>query len=541
MSNWWDEHVDSPDGSAGSASQFGPDATPAAPSYHDLHPEPVEVPWWQPLAPLLAVLGFGYFAIRSGRRRLGYTQLALYLGLGIAALVVWYNDFWVDIAVTEWYLILTLAIVFIVCAVALAAAVVAWRDCEHWSPRSGQVWGARLMTVMAIAAVGAPAAAATYVIGPQIQVARKSFVDAPVALPSELDSTVPTSSVGPTTTLAVPVAPSTPLDTALEPSTSAPTSTDGTEASGEARRVNILLLGGDAGPGRWNLRTDSMNLVSIDTKTGDAAIIGIPRNLKNAPMPRGDLRKAFPNGFDDLMNAMFVWGDRNAKKVKAALGDTDVPGASLVAASAAELLGVRIDAWILVDMAGFIDVIDSLGGLDVYVPKKVPAPGNVPAGKHRLQKYYTKGWHRMDGTDALGFARSRKADSDYFRMARQRCLLASIAAQKGAGALATHWPDLSKVIAKRLRTNLTSSLLKDLLKLAGVGVREARSVALTPPLVPGVGWDAKVVREVVASAITNEGKYAPEPVDTATVTTKPIGQAPTSGISTIGETCRTKP
>lgn len=498
------------------------------------------MPWWQPLAPLLAVLGFGYFAIRSGRRRLGYTQLALYVAFGIGALVVWYNDFWVDIAVTEWYLLLTLGVIFVVCAVALAAAVVAWRDCEHWSPSSGQAWGGRFMALMALAAVGAPAAVAVYVIGPQIQVARKSFVDAPVALPSDLDSSVPASSIETTTTLAVPAQPTTPLDTALSATTEAPATTT-EEAPRAGQRVNLLLLGGDAGPGRWNLRTDSMNLVSIDITTGDAAIIGIPRNLKNAPLPKGELRKAFPNGFTDLMNAMFVWGDRNAKKVRSALGDTDVPGASLVAASAAELLGVRIDAWILVDMAGFIDVIDSLGGLDVYVPKKVPAPGNVPAGKHKLQPYYTKGWHRMDGTDALGFARSREGDSDYFRMARQRCLLASVAAQKGAGALATHWPALSKVIAKRLRTNLTSSLLKDLLKLAGVGVKEARSVALTPPLVPGVGWDAKLVREVVADAIDNEGKYAPEPVDTATVTTKPIGQAPTSGVSTIGESCRTKP
>jgi LCP family protein required for cell wall assembly len=538
VSNWWDEHAEQVENGAeplGSGTQ--------APSYHEVYPDPVPMPWWQPLAPLLAVLGFGYIAIRSGRRKLGYTQLALYLALGIAALIVWYNDFWVEIVVTEWYLIGTLAAIFIVCAVALAAAVVAWRDCEHWTPSAAQVWSARLMTVMAVAAVGAPAAAATYVIGPQIQVARNSFVDAPVAMPSELDSTTPTSEVGTTTTLAVPGQPTTPLETVLSATTDVPdTSAPTTEApAGESRRVNILLLGGDAGPGRWNLRTDSMNLVSIDIKTGDSAIIGIPRNLKNAPMPRGELRKQFPNGFDDLMNAMFVWGDRNAKKVRAALGDTDVPGASLVSASAAELLGVRIDAWILVDMAGFIDVIDALGGLDVYVPKKVPAPGNVPAGKHRLQKYYTKGWHRMDGTDALGFARSRTADSDYFRMARQRCLLASIAAQKGAGELATHWPALSKVIAKRLRTNLTSSLLKDLLKLAGVGVQAARSVALTPPLVPGVGWNAKLVREVVADAIDNEGKYAPAPTDSVTGTTKPIGQAPNSGVSTIGESCRTKP
>lgn len=482
--------------------------------------------------------------------------MAISAAFGIAAFAVWYNDYWVHIAITESYLFISLASVFVVCGVAAAAAVVQWRDCER-TPRNPAVWGARITAAVAILAVAAPAAAATYVIVPQIQVARHTFVSAPTAQPHALDTTPDTESVD---TEPGAVAGSTdPNDTSATTESSSPSTTavadtvlglDDTEPDAAANtlnpssdnRLNILLLGGDAGPGRWNLRTDSMNLVSIDTKTGDAAIIGVPRNFLHAPLPPGPLRKIYPRGFDDLLNALFVWGDKHSKVVKKALGDTDVPGATLVTASLAELLGVRIDAWVLVDMAGFIDVIDAVGGLDVYVPKRVPAPGNVPAGKHGLPKYYTKGWHKMDGTDALAFARTRHADSDYYRMARQRCLLASLAAQKGASGVAKHWPSLSKVIAKRIRTNLTSSQLKRLLKVASQGIEHSRSVALTPPLVKSGKWNAATVRQIVADTISNSGKYAPKPTTTVagSTTTVKIGEAPPSGAAAnIDDVCRT--
>jgi len=488
-------------------------------------------------------------ALRAGHRKLAYTQMAISAAFGIAAFAVWYNDYWVHIAITESHLFVSLASVFLVCGIAAVAAVVQWRDCER-EPHPTSPWGPRLMTATALLAVAAPAVAATYVIVPQIRVARDSFVSAPSAQPHELDPTEDTTATEDTQTgeTTASTEPGT-VDTAPGSDTSVPptTAVDDTvlliddtgvggvtantvDTSGDTR-VNILLLGGDAGPGRWNLRTDSMNLVSIDTATGDAAIIGVPRNFLHAPMPPGPLRKLYPRGFDDLLNALFVWGDKHSKVVKKALGDTDVPGATLVTASLAELLGVRIDAWVLVDMAGFIDVIDAVGGLDVYVPKKVPAPGNVPAGKHRLAKFFTKGWHKMDGTDALAFARTRHADSDYYRMARQRCLLASLAAQKGASGVAKHWPALSKVIAKRIRTNLTSSLLKRLLKVASQGIEHSRSVALTPPLVKSGRWDARTVRQIVADTISNSGKYAPKPTTTlapGSTTSVKIGEAPPS-------------
>ena len=555
MSNWWDESDRAPGGDPYRARDTDPwQGDPYEDAYSgrvsDRGGQGAAPTWWIVVSPLLAALSFGWFALRAGHRKLGYTQLALSVAFGIAGLTVWYNHYWVHIAITESYLFLSLASVFLVCGVALVAAVVQWRDCEYQRSFPAARWGARLSTLVAIGVVIAPAAAATYVIEPQIQIARHSFVSAPKALPHELDETADSGSTDTsvvttdvvTTVSAQPndsITATSATDTVAVVEDTAPVAT---LAPSSPTRVNILLLGGDAGPGRWNLRTDSMNLVSIDTETGDAAIIGVPRNLLHAPMPPGPLRKTFPRGFTDMMSHLFVWGSTHEKAVKRALGDTEIAGATVVSASIAELLGVPIDAWVLVDMAGFIDLIDAFGGLDVYVPKKVPAPGNVPAGKHALPTYFTKGWHRMDGTDSLGFARTRKADSDYFRMARQRCLLASIAAQKGASGVAKHWPSVSKVIAKRVRTNMDSTLLKRLLDAAKRGLQKTRTVALTPPLVPSGKWKAQTIREIVADAINNSGKYAPK--DSSTDSTTPrssIGQAPTSGAAeNIDDVCLTR-
>src|SRR6266545_3677518 len=63
------------------------------------------------------------------------------------------------------------------------------------------------------------------------------------------------------------------------------------------RRVNVLLLGGDAAGNRVGVRTDSMTLASVDTRTGDTVLLGLPRNLEHFPMPAGLPQQRFPNGF----------------------------------------------------------------------------------------------------------------------------------------------------------------------------------------------------------------------------------------------------
>ena len=77
-------------------------------------------------------------------------------------------------------------------------------------------------------------------------------------------------------------------------------------------RVNVLLLGGDAGPGRWSLRTDSMIVISLDPVTGDTVMISVPRNLQRMPFPPGTaMADRFPNGFTDIANAVYTYADQH--------------------------------------------------------------------------------------------------------------------------------------------------------------------------------------------------------------------------------------
>ena len=300
--------------------------------------------------------------------------------------------------------------------------------------------------------------------------------------------TIPTDLTGPTT---VP-----PTTVAISISTTLP------PIVGE-NRVNVLLLGGDAGPGRWSLRTDSMIVVSVDPATGDTVMISVPRNLTHLPFPPGSaLADRFPNGFNDLANAVYPYVNRHRDLA----GGGDDAGAQAVKLGIAQLLGMPINYYVLVDMAGFVDVVDALGGIDIDVATRLPSPGNPGDAKHDVPAYIEPGLQHMDGTLALAYARTRKADSDYRRMARQRCVLAAIATAATPMAVATGLTDLLDAVGNAVRTDIPRERLGELTQLferftAAGGLGTVRTLHLAPPKVSSTHWDAVDVRMLVAGAI----------------------------------------
>ncbi len=268
-------------------------------------------------------------------------------------------------------------------------------------------------------------------------------------------------------------------------------------------RVNVLLLGGDAGPGRWSLRTDSMVVVSIDPATGDTAMISVPRNLQHLPFPAGTaLAAAFPHGFTDIANAVYPYVNQRRQLA----GGGDDAGAQAIKLGVAQLLGIPINYYVLVDMAGFVGVVDALGGIDVYVPTRVPAPGNPPKSKHPVPAWFEVGQHHFDGTLALAYSRTREADSDYFRMTRQRCVLAGIAAAATPGALATGLGDLVDAFGAAVRTDIPRDRLGDMAHLverysSAGGLAAVRTLQLTPPLIQPAQWSPSRVRQLVVGVL----------------------------------------
>ena len=228
-------------------------------------------------------------------------------------------------------------------------------------------------------------------------------------------------------------------------------------------RVNVLLLGSDSGADRIGVRTDSIMLASIDTRDGSAVLFSLPRNLENVPFPVDNpLHALYPQGYscqgECLLNA--VW--QEAELHPELFGTDPHPGLTTTRAVVAEILGLTVDATVVVDMQGFADLIDAVGGVDVTVRERIPTGGKVEGGAivpGSITGWIEAGHQHLDGYHALWFARSRATTDDFSRMRRQRCLAGALISQVDAQTLLTRYPQ----IAQATKENLTIDIpLEDL-------------------------------------------------------------------------------
>ncbi len=91
-----------------------------------------------------------------------------------------------------------------------------------------------------------------------------------------------------------------------------------------------------------------------------------------------------------------------------------------------EVTGLVMDKYVQVDLAGFEDIVDILGGLDIYVPESI-YDGLYPNGKGGYMAYsIEEGQYHMTGEEALRYARSRKSTSDFDRAERQQAILSAL-------------------------------------------------------------------------------------------------------------------
>lgn len=220
-------------------------------------------------------------------------------------------------------------------------------------------------------------------------------------------------------------------------------------------RLNILLLGGDAGPGRPGLRTDTMMVASIDPVSGDSALIGLPRNFGGVTFKDGSevpVRR---------LNHVYWW----ASDKKETFGGPD-PGAAAIRDVAENITGLEIDYHMLVDLTGFADLVDAFGGVRLDVPVPVDGPLYDPeTGGYEMVRIEA-GEQHLDGDHALAYARARYGSSDYTRMGRQRCILASMASDVDPLTLLPRFANLLDVVESSMSTDIPVELLPELLRLA---------------------------------------------------------------------------
>ncbi len=238
----------------------------------------------------------------------------------------------------------------------------------------------------------------------------------------------------------------------------------------QGERVNVLLVGVDALPGRTTQLTDTMLVVSLDPQGGRSAMISVPRDTYGAPLPDGTF-------FNEKLNALMVRAEQNR-------GRFPDGGVATLKKTIGGLLGVDIHYFAAINLLGFKQAVDSVGGVDITVDRAVSDPTYYDETGRQTGFYIRPGAHHMDGHTALAYVRSRKGvgDSDFTRADRQQQLLEALRAKLTAGNLLTALPGLLDAVKGAITTDVPSDKISQLAQaVQDADMSHLERIVLQPP------------------------------------------------------------
>lgn len=200
---------------------------------------------------------------------------------------------------------------------------------------------------------------------------------------------------------------------------------------------NILLIGSDTRASGEVGRSDAMILVSINQKTEKIYLTSFLR----------DCYVSIPGYGNTRLNHAFAYG-----------------GPDLLEQTLEQNFKVHVDRYVAVDFFSFMDVIDTLGGVYINVSEDEQKVTNnyiwsmnKLMGEEWSSDYiWSSGWQKLNGKQALCYARNRYTGNDYERTARQRTIINQIidgAMQASPATLV----DLAQVILPQVTTDMTKS------------------------------------------------------------------------------------
>lgn len=258
--------------------------------------------------------------------------------------------------------------------------------------------------------------------------------------PDSTATPTPFQPVGPTSTpmpSATPTATPLPTETPIpEEPTETPVPTIDVESLPEGT-VSLVILGSDWRPSS-GFRTDVMVLVSINARLGKVSAVSFPR----------DLYVTIPGWTTQRINTAFAHG-----------------GFSMLADTLETNFGVRPQFYIMTNFQGFIDIINSLGGIRVDVGQTLTDKCDLPQA---VNTYCTvePGVIQMDGDTALWYVRSRYSSSDFDRLRRAQEVLYGIFGKIMSLDAISRLPDLYNTYKSSVETNLSIDDILPLLPVA---------------------------------------------------------------------------
>lgn len=402
---------------------------------------------WKSTLASAAVPGWGQ--IYLGEKRLGYWLIAVDSVLVATAFVAvgGFRLEMVKLWVSPEALIALMAFnaVLLIYRAMASAAAFSSAPIEGWSVK------ATVGTVVAAALVAVPHIAFGYLAFVQYDLIETVFPDpTPVAIDTTTTTAASSTTSSPSSTSSM----ATTTTAAPTTTTTQPAIWDGLD------RLNIVLLGADAGEGRTGVRTDTTIVVSIDPATGYTVMLSVPRDLSAAPLPPG-MGLWGCDCFPDLITHLYDAAVRNPD----AFPGPGEPPFNAIKGAIGEIFGIPIHYYAMVTLDGFVGVVDALGGVTIDVPKTIVDETYPHEDGSTESVVIEAGEQHLDGHLALAYARIRRHSDDFARMHRQRCVLGAIVSQTGPIEIIANFGSIAQAVKSHVTTDIPQDRLVDFVDL----------------------------------------------------------------------------
>jgi len=237
-------------------------------------------------------------------------------------------------------------------------------------------------------------------------------------------------------------------------------------------RVTIFITGVDSAPGRTVPRNDLLLVVSVDTLAKTVAMLSVPRDTASFPLYwAGSVSPTLK------INALETYVRTGQVK------SPDDPMTTLTK-EISFLVGIPINYYAELDLAGFAHLIDMVGGVDIDNPSPINDPYYdwLDGSPHGFQ--LSTGPHHLNGRLALAYVRSRRGpdNSVYVRDSRQEEVLVSLEKRLATPDAMAQLPSLLQTVSQTIRTNFPADQIPDMVALGEDLTKNAISqYVLGPP------------------------------------------------------------
>lgn len=216
-------------------------------------------------------------------------------------------------------------------------------------------------------------------------------------------------------------------------------------------KINILVMGVDERSDDVG-RSDTMFVVTVDTKTKSVAMLSIPR----------DTRVKIPgDGWDKINHAYAIGGHKLTQQA--------VEG----------LMGISIDHYVLVNFKGFQKIVDAVGGVDIEVEKRMYYED--PYDDDGLVIDLKPGLQHMDGKTAIKYVRYRDEEGDIGRIQRQQKFIKALFNEVVSPSVIARIPAIIREVSATIKTDMSTS---EMINFAQI-LNDAYKQGLKTDMVPG--------------------------------------------------------